>query len=272
MAREANPIDFWLGVALVEIYINHIPGIYYNKFTHAAYSVSDSADLFVFLAGWALRLLIGSGEKRVVFWRLTSHLWGRAVTLYAAQMVITMIAIAMLAAVAIVRENPLVLEWHNAAAVFHDPVPTYIGLALVTHQLGFFDILPLFIVLMAIAPGFVLIDRYAPALLLPLSLLIYCTTLGYQIAVPTWPVEGEWFFNPLAWQLVFVLGFVLAREDGIGGLMRRYIKPIRMVAAPIVIASVFIARYEWWFDPTSVPSPKLFFLLSKTYVTPARVI
>jgi hypothetical protein len=30
--------------------------------------------------------------------------------------------------------------------------------------------------------------------------------------------------------------------------------------------------YDWWPDPTTVPRPKLFFLLSKTYVTPARVI
>ena len=65
---------------------------------------------------------------------------------------ITMIAIAMLAGVAILRDNPLLLEWHNAAAVFHDPVPTHVGLALITHQLGYFDILPLYVVLMLMAP------------------------------------------------------------------------------------------------------------------------
>ena len=56
MVRQANPVDFWRGLALIAIFINHIPGIYYSQFTHAAYSISDSADLFVFLAGWALRL------------------------------------------------------------------------------------------------------------------------------------------------------------------------------------------------------------------------
>ncbi len=64
-------------------------------------------------------------------------------------------------------------------------------------------------------------------LVLPVSLLIYGITLGFQIAVPTWPVEGEWFFNPLAWQLIFVLGFVMARQDGVGGFVRRHIVPIR---------------------------------------------
>ena len=56
MPRQANAIDFWRGIALITIFINHVPGIYYARFTHANYSLSDSADLFVFLAGWSLRL------------------------------------------------------------------------------------------------------------------------------------------------------------------------------------------------------------------------
>jgi hypothetical protein len=102
--------------------------------------------------------------------------------------------------------------------------------------------------------------------------LIYGLTLGFQISIPTWPIEGEWFFNPLAWQLVFVLGFVLARRDGIGGLVRRNMRSIRLIAAPLVIVGIFLTYYGWWVDPTQVPAPKLFFLLSKTYATPPRVI
>ncbi len=272
MVRQANPVDFWRGLALVAIFINHIPGIYYSQFTHTAYSISDSADLFVFLAGWALRQLVGDRDRQPAPWYLILRLGGRAFTIYAAHIVITMIALAMLAAVAIVLDNPLLLEWHNAAAVFHDPVSTHIGLALVTHQLGYFDILPLYIVLMVMAPVFVLLDRYAPTLVLPLSLVIYGLTLGFQIAIPTWPVEGQWFFNPLAWQLLFVLGFVMAGVDGIGGFLRRNLTPIRIIALPIVIGSVFVMVNGWWFDPTQVPHPKLFFLLNKTYLTPPRII
>ena len=29
MPREANAIDFWRGIALITIFINHVPGIYY---------------------------------------------------------------------------------------------------------------------------------------------------------------------------------------------------------------------------------------------------
>jgi hypothetical protein len=272
MVRQANPVDFWRGLALVFIFINHIPGIYYSRLTHASYSLSDSADLFVFLAGWALRHLVGTPERRQSTWYLVLRLGGRAVTLYAAQILITMIALAMLAGCAIVLNNPLLLEWHNAAAVFHDPVTTHVGLALITHQLGYFDILPLYVVLMLMAPGIAIVDRYAPYAVLPLSLLIYGATLAFRISIPTWPVDGQWFFNPLAWQLVFVLGFVMAREDGAGGFVRRHIVPIRWLAAPIVVFAFCFVWFGWWFDPTKVPQPRLFFLIDKTFVTPLRLI
>lgn len=108
MIRKANAVDFWRGLALVFIFINHIPGNYYTHFTHAEYSLSDSADLFVFLAGWALRYVVrrpGQSPENLVL-----RLFGRALTLYAAQILITMIAIAMLAAAAIWADNPLLLE------------------------------------------------------------------------------------------------------------------------------------------------------------------
>ena len=272
MVRQPNPVDFWRGVALVSIFINHIPGIYYSRFTHAAWSISDSADLFVFLAGWALRLLVGMPGRQQALWYLVLRLFGRALTLYAAQILITMLAIAMLASTAMLLENPLILEWNNAAAVFNDPIPTHIGLVFLTHQLGYFDILPLYVVLMTIAPFIAILDRFLPNAVLPISLAIYCVTLVFQIGIPTWPVEGRWFFNPLAWQLTFVLGFTLARPDGLGGFARRHIVPIRWVALPIVIFGTVLMFTMWWLDPTKMPPPRLFFILDKTFDTPPRVI
>lgn len=272
MVRPANPVDFWRGLALVFIFVNHIPGIYYSRFTHASYSISDSADLFVFLAGWGMRLMVGTPERRQSTWYLVLRLGGRTITLYAAQIMITMIALAVLAGSAILLNNPLLLEWHNAAAVFHDPVTTHVGLVLLTHQLGYFDILPLYVVLMLMAPGIAALDRYAPHAVLPLSLLVYGITLTFQISVPTWPVEGHWFFNPLAWQLVFVLGFVMARDDGIGGFVHRHIGIIRWIALPILIVALICVLTGWWWDPTKVPRPRLFFLIDKQFVTPPRLI
>jgi hypothetical protein len=272
MIRRPNAIDFWRGFALVTIFINHIPGIYYENFTHRNVSISDSADLFVFLAGWALRLTVGKSDGQAPIGPLICRLNGRAMTLYAAQLMIEIIAIAMLAVSARLLDNPLLLEWHNAAAVFYNPVDAHIGLAVLSHQLGYFDILPLYVVLMMIAPVIATIHRFAPNWLLPISFAVYLTALIFQINIPTWPEKGEWFFNPLCWQLVFVLGFIMARERGPGALVRRHIKVIRLISWPMVIAGALIVWFSLWPDPMRVPGPPLLFAAYKPYMTPIRLI
>jgi hypothetical protein len=273
MARQANAVDFWRGFALITIFIDHIPGLFYANYTLINFSLADAADLFVFLAGWSLRLMAeGRGDRRPIR-DVMLRLFGRALELYAAQVLITMIAIAILALSAIELDNPLLLQWHNADAVFNDPVPTHIGLALLTHQLGYFDILPLYVVLMLMAPFFAFIDRMAKPLLVPISLALYLFVLAFRITLPTWPVAGTWFFNPLAWQLIFVLGFALADgKEGVGAFARRHIVALRMIGLPLAILGGLMARFGWWADPTIYPNPKLFFIADKTFNTPMRVI
>jgi hypothetical protein len=270
MLRQANAVDFWRGFALATIFINHIPGIFYSRFTHAKLSFSDSAEIFVFLAGWALRYTTRSLEGRPVY--LALRLGGRAIEIYTAHIVITTIAIATLAASATLLSNPELLEWHKVPVLFQEPVLTHLGLSLLTFQLDYFNILPLYVVLMMAAPMFAVMDRCSPNALLLLSVVLYLVTLSTPVPIPTWPMDGQWFFNPLAWQLVFVLGFVLAREDGAGGFVRRHIVIIRWLSLPIVLVSALIVWNGWWADPTGVLQPRLFFVCDKTYVTPIRLV
>jgi hypothetical protein len=273
MTRPLNAVDFWRGFALITIFIDHIPGLFYAHYTLVNYSIADAADLFVFLAGWSLRLMAEGGGRARTTHDVVLRLLGRALEIYAAQVLITMLAIAMLATTAIALSNPLLLQWHNAAAVFDDPVQTHIGLALLTHQLGYFDILPLYVVLMLMAPVFATIERFAPLWVLPASLALYVCVLAFRLTLPTWPVAGTWFFNPLAWQVVFVLGFILAHASfGPGAFVRRHIVALRILAVPVVIFGVLVPWFGWWPDPTKVPEPKLFFIIDKTYITPIRLI
>lgn len=272
MVRPANAVDFWRGFALVTIFINHIPGLFYERFTHRNVSISDSAELFVFLAGWSLGLMVASFGQTYHPGRLFVRLGGRAITIYAAQILISCLALAILALTAIVADNPLVLEWHNAAAVFQEPQLAHIGLVLLTHQLGYFDILPLYVVLMLAAPGLGLVHRYLRPFLLPASLALYLAAILVPFTAPTWPVPGQWFFNPFAWQAIFVLGFVLSQDEGPGALVRRHLPVIQMISLPIVLASAVLVWFNWFPDPTRLPEPKLLFLNGKSFLTPMRLI
>lgn len=272
MPREPNAVDFWRGFALVSIFVNHIPGIWYERLTHRNLSISDSAELFVFLAGWSLGLLAGSRQTQKDIPVLAFRLGGRAVQLYAAHILISGIALALLAATAYFTENLLILEWHNASAFFQDPAHVQMGIVMLTHQLGYFDILPLYVVLMLVAPAIVVIDRLARPLLVPLSLALYFASLTVPFTAATWPVEGQWFFNPFTWQAIFVLGFALSRNEGIGAVVRRNIKWIRYIAAPIVVFTAILVVFNWFPDPTRLPEPRLLFLNGKSFLTPMRLL
>ena len=272
MPRQANAVDFWRGFALVSIFVNHIPGVWYERLTHRNISISDSAELFVFLAGWSLGLLVGSRKEPMTTARLVVRLGGRALQIYAAQILIGSIALAMLAGAAYAFDNPLLLDWHNAAVFFQDPSHAQIGIVLLTHQLGYFDILPLYVVLMLAAPAIALIDKFARPLLLPMSLGLYFASLTVPFTAPTWPVPGQWFFNPFTWQAIFVLGFALSRDEGAGAFVRRHIRIIRMIALPIVLLSAVVVWFNLMPDPTKLPEPKLLFLNGKSFLTPMRLL
>jgi len=268
--RAPNEIDFWRGIALVSIFMNHIPGLWYEQFTHKNFGYTDSAELFVLLAGWSLRILVDSQPRSLTPLRLSLRLGGRAVSIYAAQLVITTIAIALTATAALMLNNALILQWNNAAAVFDEPVTAHIGIVILSHQLGYFDILPLYVVLMMMGPIIGLIYRYVPAALLPLSLAIWAATLTFGVNIPTWPVEGRWFFDPLAWQLIFVTGFVLGGTGAAQSAITRWRLPIRVLGGIVVILGYVGTVLAWYPEPLEVPEPFLFFVANKTFLTPLR--
>ncbi len=270
--REPNAIDFWRGVALVTIFVNHIPGAVYQRATFSQYGISDAAELFVFLAGWAIALATGRPKDPDSPRRVVLRLASRTLEIYRAQLVVTAVALAMIAGAAILLDNPLIIEWHNAGPVFADPVPTTLGWVLMTHQLGYFNILPLYVGILALSPAFVLLARLSRGAALLLSVNLYLAAMIYEINVPSWPIEGYWFFNPLSWQILLVLGFVAADLDRATPAFRTWTRRLQPVGIAGVILGAVVMVAEWRPDPLSVPEPRLLFLFDKTYLSPARIL
>ena len=270
--RPANAIDFWRGYALISIFVNHIPGNFFERFQYRNLTLSDSAELFVFLAGWAMRLSIENPKRPMSNSAVVYKLWGRAFTIYVAQTFITEIAIFILAAGSVWLDAPFLLDWHNVGAVFHQPVEAHVGLVLLTHQLGYFNILPLYVVLMLAAPAVALLYRALPMVVLPLSVGLYVATLILGWNLPSWPIEGTWFFSPFAWQLIYVLGFLIAgKRTDLGAFGRRHLRLFQMIALPIVVVGLVIASTRFW-DWITLPSLDLpFKVFDKTFMSPDRL-
>ncbi|ODA67903.1 OpgC protein [Methyloligella halotolerans] len=269
--RGPNAIDFWRGYALICIFIDHIPGNPLERITMRNFTICDAAELFVFLAGWSVSLATGGPTRSHTPGRITIRFMSRMVEVYRAQITITAIALAILAGAALWLENNLYLEWHNAEPVFTAPVWTTPALALMTHQLGFFNILPLYVVLLAMAPLIVIIGRYSLTLCALVSFAVYAVTLTFRINLPSWPYAGEWFLDPFAWQFLFTLGFIgaeLSAQDRIEPLMKWLFWP----AVGILGLGVLVRITGYSPDPMQLPSPRLFFSFDKTYLSPARLI
>ena len=156
--------------------------------------------------------------------------------------------------------------------MFHQPVEAHIGLVLLTHQLGYFNILPLYVVLMLAAPAVALLYRALPMVVLPISVGLYVATLilGWNLA--SWPIEGTWFFSPFAWQLIYVLGFLLAgKRTDLGAFARRHLRVCRAIAIPIVTVGLIIATTRYW-DWITLPSLDLpVKVFDKTFMSPDRL-
>lgn len=71
-------IDVFRALALLTIFINHVPGTIYEHFTHKNLGFSDSAEAFVLISGMAVALAYGSkfvSGNRLV---LSLKMWRRA--------------------------------------------------------------------------------------------------------------------------------------------------------------------------------------------------
>lgn len=271
--RAANAIDFWRGFALVNIFINHMPGNAFSGFTLRNFAISDAAELFVFLAGWSLSYATGSSSRgRESGAQVTHRVLNRALVLYQAHLATTVVALAILSLTAVLRTNPLYLEWLNSGALFYDSPRAIVGLTLLTFQLGYFNILPLYVVLLAMAPLFLLLARWQKRAAMGLSLLLYATALTTGMIPPSWPSQDQWFFNPLSWQLLLVSGFVLGELSREGDDLRQLAWRLMPLAIVLVMVGAAIVLAHYHPDPLRVPKPRLLFIFDKHYLSPARVI
>jgi hypothetical protein len=199
-------IDFWRGFALLSIFVNHTPDNLLSAITHRNFGLSDAAEAFVFLSGLSVALAYGNrfldGQVRVAIVALARRIF----TIYWVQILISLLAAAFLASCVAILGNDDVMEDADHDALFDSPLSGIIAIFGLSHQIVFFQILPLYIVLLLITPLLLALARGDRRLMLLGSGAIYLVARVFEINLPTWPVEGEWFFNPFAWQFLFAIG------------------------------------------------------------------
>ena len=201
-------IDVFRGLALAMIYINHVPGTIYENLTSRNFGFSDAAEMFVFISGTSAALAYGDALGKARLWPGVSRIWGRAWTLYMVHVLITVWVIAIAAATSRLGGDDTLMATDNVQFLRKDMTGVLTGLPLMTHQLGYVNILPMYTVLLLACPFLILSGRRFPRATACGSVGLWLAAGLFGLDLPNFPLPGGWFLNPIAWQLLFVLGLL----------------------------------------------------------------
>ncbi|WP_240232789.1 OpgC family protein [Devosia lacusdianchii] len=281
-------LDMFRGLALVMIFINHVPGTVYETLTNRNFGFSDAAEAFVFMSGLAAGLAYSNRFRSGNLWAATTKVWARARQLYFVHIVITMLCLAIFAGAANWFGLTEVLTKNNIAALFQKPLSTLVGIPLLSHQLGYLNILPLYMTLLLVTPLVIYAGLRQPWLVLAASIALWAVAGQFRINLPNFPNAGGWFFNPFSWQILFVMGLLSGMAMKVGKRFIPYSPLLFGLAAAVLVftllwmkvppigktmngtlgwlGSVGVPFYFTAFDKTFLSAPRLLHAFALFYV------
>lgn len=204
-------LDFFRGLTMLIIFVAHLPENSWNAFIPARFGFSSGAELFVFCSGIASALAFGSVFVRRGLWLGTARIAYRIWQVYWAQLGVVLALIALAA----LLDHAFGLAEMAARfpPLLSDPEGALLGLATLTWQPDYLDILPMYLVILALVPVAMALRRLHAALPFAMAGLLYALVWTSDLNLPGNPWNGAgWFLNPFAWQLVFFIGFFIGMK------------------------------------------------------------
>ncbi|AUQ58167.1 putative protein in bacteria [Phaeobacter inhibens] len=213
-------LDFYRGIAMFIILCAHIPGNRWTGWIPARFGFSDATEIFVFCSGMASAIAFGGtfgrqgwlmGSARVLF-RCWQVFWAH-IGLF------VFIATTMAALDLYGSFDKSYIASLNLRPFFENPVPQLVGLMTLSYVPNYFDILPMYLVVLALMPLMMGLERIGIWAVASASVGIWLLANPYMIGLgpnglslsaEPWS-SREWFFNPFGWQLLFFTGFAFMK-------------------------------------------------------------
>ncbi|WP_425083163.1 OpgC family protein [Ruegeria profundi] len=213
-ARVRDPrLDFYRGIAMFIILIAHIPNDPWAKWIPARFGFSDATEIFVFCSGMASAIAFGGAFLRKGWWMGTARVAFRIWQVYWAHICLFFFVAMSMAAL----DNSGLFEKSYVSSLnlqhfFNDPLPQMVGIFTLTYVPNYFDILPMYLVVLAMMPLYMALYRVSFWLMAAVSIAIWLVAQTGALALPAEPwSDRQWFFNPFGWQLLFFTGFAFMR-------------------------------------------------------------
>ena len=300
-------LDFFRGLAMFIILIAHTPNSLWRMWIPARFGFSDATEIFVFCSGMASAIAFGSvfvkrswflGSARIVF-RVWQVYWAHiGVVLATAGLMVVLQTTGM------GEPGKDYTRWFPVGGFFSDtpgrPAETFMGLFTLTYIPGLFDILPMYLVILAMVPVVMAVYRAGgrEAVFAFVAVVWLTANLGGYARIMSgaedmsafqaffagigqyftwmnlpgipWEPNATWFFNPFGWQLVFFTGFCFAMGWIPAPPIR---KDLVYLAIFVILITVPFAWYKMYQYKTGyVPESVLgrFFWDSRGTIQPVR--
>ena len=241
-------LDLFRGMALWFIFLDHIPTNIVSWLTVRNYGFSDATEIFVFISGYTAVIAYARMMTREGWLRAAARVYRRVWQLYVAHILLFVAFSAQVAWVSIASDSQGLIEEMELLGLGQNPYRAILEAALLRFRPVNLDVLPLYIVLLAAFP-FVL-----PALLrwpwavIAASLSLYAATCHFDWNLRAYPENKVWFFDPLAWQVVFYVGAALAVLGPELKRLDRFRMPISVMAVLYLLFAAFITL-GWQYNP-----------------------
>jgi hypothetical protein len=276
-------LDFYRGLALLFIFLNHIPNNAGSWITSRNFGFSDATEIFVFISGYAAALAYGAAMRRRGFLLAAARILHRAWQLYIAHVFLFVLFTAQIAYVAARFNNPMYAEEMNLIGFIDAPHENLVQALLLKFRPVNMDVLPLYIVLLLAFPPALWALGRRPAIVLAASALLYLAAGHYNWNLPGYPEGKTWFFNPLCWQFLFVLGAWCGTRRDVMARLEPYGRVLVPAAAAYLGAALFVvaswrypalaalvpdglARWMYPIDKTNLDLLRLVHFLAMAYL------
>jgi hypothetical protein len=266
-ARDLR-IDACRGIALWWIFLDHVPNNIGSWLTLRNYGFGDAAEIFMFVSGVTCALAYAKAWRCEGWTAVIRRTLWRSWDIYVAFLILTL-ACAILVHFA---GGERLADESNTRILLDHPGATFVRAAILQYRPVNTDVLPIFVLLhLLFAPLLWLLLRL-PKVTLGASLALYTLVQVFGWTVPAWP-NGHWAFNPLAWQLLVVLG-AWWMLDGEG--VRPWVtsRTVLGFAVLYLLFSLFVAL-SWRIKPLEALIPQALtklYPLDKSNLDPLRLL
>jgi hypothetical protein len=267
-------IDFFRGLALILIFIDHVPANFLSYFTLRTFAYSDAAEVFYFMSGYVAAMVYGRTLLRQGVMGSLRQVYKRVWTLYVAHIMLFVLFIAEVST-SVYKSGNLTYDTDLRVDDFLAQPDIAITKALTLQfQPVYLDILPLYIVFLFFLPLALVAVRRNPLILLVPSVILYGLVQVWGFDLPSYPQGHTWYFNPFAWQLIFSIGVICGHPSSktrLGILKSPWLLwPAIIIGSVCLVTSATSLIHSLWpAFPAILTEPPV---ADKTTLAPIRLI